>query len=229
MNSKMKKFSYSFICGKGYSPPLRGRIAFYLPSGDCRHVGSPFFMSSKALHSSEVSSLKPMKRRSGCLRKSIPKHPLSGRILRLLAPAVILHPFHTSAASETTSFFSFIVSLLFYQIREITNALIFPHHSFLLCAGKFIRCLDITIRILFFFFNLNFTDCICKYQRTQFFCFFRIIACRNKILSILQSKFQILPFRLPRLLSFCPKKAHPFFEGYRQRIQRRKKAFPFDP
>ena len=28
LNSKIKKFSYSFICGKGYSPP-RGRIAFF--------------------------------------------------------------------------------------------------------------------------------------------------------------------------------------------------------
>ena len=33
LNSKIKKFSYSFICGKGYSPPLRGgRIAFCLQS-----------------------------------------------------------------------------------------------------------------------------------------------------------------------------------------------------
>ena len=24
LNSKIKKFSYSFICGKSYSPPLRG-------------------------------------------------------------------------------------------------------------------------------------------------------------------------------------------------------------
>ena len=28
----VKKFSYSFICGKGYSPPSRGRIAFCLQS-----------------------------------------------------------------------------------------------------------------------------------------------------------------------------------------------------
>ena len=28
LNSKIKKFSYSFICGNGYSPPSRGRIAF---------------------------------------------------------------------------------------------------------------------------------------------------------------------------------------------------------
>ena len=32
LNSKIKKFSYSFICGKGYSPPLGGRIAFCLQS-----------------------------------------------------------------------------------------------------------------------------------------------------------------------------------------------------
>ena len=32
LNSKIKKFSYSFICGKGYSPPFGGRIAFYLQS-----------------------------------------------------------------------------------------------------------------------------------------------------------------------------------------------------
>ena len=24
LNSKIKKFSYSFICGKGYSPPFEG-------------------------------------------------------------------------------------------------------------------------------------------------------------------------------------------------------------
>ena len=28
LNSKIKKFSYSFICGKGYSPPLRGENSF---------------------------------------------------------------------------------------------------------------------------------------------------------------------------------------------------------
>ena len=33
LNSKIKKFSYSFICGKGYSPPPSGgRIAFCLQS-----------------------------------------------------------------------------------------------------------------------------------------------------------------------------------------------------
>ena len=32
LNSKIKKFSDSFICGKGYSPPSRGRIAFCLQS-----------------------------------------------------------------------------------------------------------------------------------------------------------------------------------------------------
>ena len=32
LNSKIKTFSYSFICGKGYSPP-RGRMAFCLQSG----------------------------------------------------------------------------------------------------------------------------------------------------------------------------------------------------
>ena len=30
LNSKIKKFSYSFICGKGYSPPLRGENSFCL-------------------------------------------------------------------------------------------------------------------------------------------------------------------------------------------------------
>ena len=29
LNSKIKKFSHSFICGKGYSPPFGGRIAFF--------------------------------------------------------------------------------------------------------------------------------------------------------------------------------------------------------
>ena len=28
LNSKIKKFSYSFICGKGHSPPLRGENSF---------------------------------------------------------------------------------------------------------------------------------------------------------------------------------------------------------
>ena len=32
LNRKIKKFSYSFICGKGYSPPFGGRIAFCLQS-----------------------------------------------------------------------------------------------------------------------------------------------------------------------------------------------------
>ena len=33
LNSKIKKFSYSFICGKGYSPPSGGKkIAFCLQS-----------------------------------------------------------------------------------------------------------------------------------------------------------------------------------------------------
>ena len=32
LNSKIKKFSYSFICRKGYSPPFGGRIAFCLQS-----------------------------------------------------------------------------------------------------------------------------------------------------------------------------------------------------
>ena len=37
LNSKIKKFSYSFICGKGYSPP-KGRIAFCLQpeAASCR-------------------------------------------------------------------------------------------------------------------------------------------------------------------------------------------------
>ena len=28
LNSKIKKFSYSFICGKGYSPPFGGESLF---------------------------------------------------------------------------------------------------------------------------------------------------------------------------------------------------------
>ncbi len=32
LNSKIEKFSYSFIGGKGYSPPFGGRIAFCLQS-----------------------------------------------------------------------------------------------------------------------------------------------------------------------------------------------------
>ncbi len=28
LNSKIKKFSYSFICGKGYSPPFGGENSF---------------------------------------------------------------------------------------------------------------------------------------------------------------------------------------------------------
>lgn len=32
LNSKIKKFGYSFICGKGYAPPFGGSIAFCLQS-----------------------------------------------------------------------------------------------------------------------------------------------------------------------------------------------------
>ena len=32
LNSKIKKFIYSFICRKDYSPPFGGRIAFCLQS-----------------------------------------------------------------------------------------------------------------------------------------------------------------------------------------------------
>ena len=41
LDSKIKKFSYSFICGKGYSPPFGGRIAFCLQS-ELPQGGSPF-------------------------------------------------------------------------------------------------------------------------------------------------------------------------------------------
>ena len=40
LNRKIKKFSYSFICGKGYSPPFGGRIAFCLQS-ELPQRGSP--------------------------------------------------------------------------------------------------------------------------------------------------------------------------------------------
>ena len=43
LNSKIKKFSCSFICRKGYSPPLRGRIAFCLPSAPVHHA--PAFLT----------------------------------------------------------------------------------------------------------------------------------------------------------------------------------------
>ena len=36
LNSKIKKFSYSFICGKGYSPPLRGENSFLSTVCDIR-------------------------------------------------------------------------------------------------------------------------------------------------------------------------------------------------
>ncbi len=39
LNSKIKKFSYSFICGKGYSPPFGGRIAFCLQSESTGSTG----------------------------------------------------------------------------------------------------------------------------------------------------------------------------------------------
>ena len=44
LDSKIKKFRYSFICGKGYSPPpFGGRIAFCLQS----ETGSArFFLAS---------------------------------------------------------------------------------------------------------------------------------------------------------------------------------------
>ena len=37
LNNKIKKFIYSFICRKGYSPPFGGRIAF------CLHYQFTFF------------------------------------------------------------------------------------------------------------------------------------------------------------------------------------------
>ena len=39
LNSKIKKFSYSFICGKGYSPPFGVRIAFCLQSESIGSTG----------------------------------------------------------------------------------------------------------------------------------------------------------------------------------------------
>ena len=36
LNSKIKKFSYSFICGKGILPPSGGRIAFCLQSANLK-------------------------------------------------------------------------------------------------------------------------------------------------------------------------------------------------
>ena len=39
LNSKIKKFSDSFICGKGYSPPSGGRIAFCLQFGAVENDG----------------------------------------------------------------------------------------------------------------------------------------------------------------------------------------------
>ena len=38
LDSKIKKFSYSFICGKSYSPPEGGRIAFCLQSGGAKYA-----------------------------------------------------------------------------------------------------------------------------------------------------------------------------------------------
>ena len=41
LNSKIKKFSHSFICGKGYSPPSGG-IAFCLQSASASAAFEPF-------------------------------------------------------------------------------------------------------------------------------------------------------------------------------------------
>ena len=40
LNSKIKKFSYSFICGKGYSPPFGGENSFL--STVCKFEGVRF-------------------------------------------------------------------------------------------------------------------------------------------------------------------------------------------
>ena len=40
LNSKIKKFNYSFICRKGYSPSFVGRIAFCLQSATSYAGGS---------------------------------------------------------------------------------------------------------------------------------------------------------------------------------------------
>ena len=47
LNSKIKKFSYSFICGKGYSPPFGGRIAFCLQSESPAKPGIFFMLFSR--------------------------------------------------------------------------------------------------------------------------------------------------------------------------------------
>ena len=39
LNSKIKKFSYSFICGKGYSPPFGGENSFLSTVWAVRRLG----------------------------------------------------------------------------------------------------------------------------------------------------------------------------------------------
>jgi len=46
LNSKIKKFSDSFICGKGYSPPEGGRIAFCLQSASLGMVSGLVLLMS---------------------------------------------------------------------------------------------------------------------------------------------------------------------------------------
>ena len=45
LNSKIKKFCYSFICGKGYSPPLRGENSFLSTVCDI-HLNAEAFSNS---------------------------------------------------------------------------------------------------------------------------------------------------------------------------------------
>ena len=52
LDRKIKKFSYSFICGKGYSPPFGGRIAFCLQS----EAADPSFSSAKVCNASRFCS-----------------------------------------------------------------------------------------------------------------------------------------------------------------------------
>lgn len=51
LKSKIKKFIYSFICGKSYSPPEGGRIAFCLQSGGAQYA--PVFYTKVIVYPTE--------------------------------------------------------------------------------------------------------------------------------------------------------------------------------
>ena len=49
LNSKIKKFSYSFICGKGYSPPSGGESLFVYSLRRAADADLPKFMPNSSV------------------------------------------------------------------------------------------------------------------------------------------------------------------------------------